>query len=132
MLVYSKYPAYKTLNGNTRTNGVAGKRPATNIYETKDDYRIDLAVPGFSKNDFNIEVENDELRISAAVKSESNESETVLRKEFGFDQFERVFIIPETVDTDSIKASYKNGILSVKMLIKDDFKPKPPREISVN
>jgi len=135
-MTYSKLPAYRVFNGNGHTSNYSGcdnlSRPAINIIESKDAFRIEMAAPGLSKSDFNIEVENGELKISGFKKVESQESETFLKKEFNFNDFERNFTIPDTVNTDGIEAKYNAGILSVNIPKKEEFKVKPPREISVN
>lgn len=122
-------------NGKDRSvNQPDGKRnkPRVNIIESRDEFRIELAVPGFDKSEISLEIENDELKISGNRKNEPSEGETYLKNEFNTTEFERTFSIPGTVNKDAIKAKYNNGILLVLVPKKEEFKVKPSREISVN
>ena len=107
--------------------------PKVNIKESVDAYTLDMAVPGFKKSDFVIDVENENLTISAEIKSEEEETkEDYTRKEFGYASFKRTFILPETVEEDKIKAAYTDGILSLNIPKKEEAKPKPARTIKIS
>jgi HSP20 family protein len=106
--------------------------PAVNISEHDDNYRIELAAPGMNKKDFKVNVENDLLTISFERKAENEEKkENYLRREFGYQSFERSFSLGENVDVDKIKAEHKNGILSIEVPKKEEAKAKPPKQISI-
>jgi HSP20 family protein len=117
---------------NWNRNWATISTPATNIVETKDEFRIEVAAPGLNKEDFKINLDNNELTISAnkEVKKEEKE-ETYTRKEFGYSKFSRTFTLPETVSGDKIKAEHKDGILTIYVPKKEEAKPKPAREIAV-
>ncbi len=89
--------------------------PAVNIKENDKEVIIDVAAPGLSKKDFEISVENNTLTISAHKEEEKVEEGTnFVKKEFGFEKFQRSFTIPEDMfDTENIKATYKNGVLEI-------------------
>jgi HSP20 family protein len=107
--------------------------PAVNIAEAADSFSIELSAPGFSKEDFKVEVENDVLTISGEQKNEkSEEGKTYTRKEFSFGSFKRAFSLPKTVDTDKIEAKYENGILTIIVSKREEAKSKPAREISIS
>lgn len=107
--------------------------PKVNIQETNEAYTLEMAVPGYKKTDFVLDVVNDELSISAEIKSEAAKNEPVFtRKEFGYDSFKRTFNLPETVESDGIKATYNNGILFVEIPKKEEAKPKAPRTIKIS
>ena len=107
--------------------------PKVNIKESVDAYTLEMAVPGFKKSDFVIDVENENLTISAEIKSEEEETkEDYTRKEFGYASFKRTFILPETVEEDKIKAAYTDGILSLNIPKKEEAKPKPARTIKIS
>jgi len=107
--------------------------PKVNIQETNEAYHLEMAVPGYQKTDFVLDVVNDQLSISAEIKSETTENEAVFtRREFGYDSFKRTFNLPETVESDGIKAVYNNGILSVEIPKKEEAKPKAPRTIKIS
>ena len=106
--------------------------PAINITEDNNGFRIEVALPGLDKEDFKIHVEKKILEISSEkeLRSESKE-ERFLRKEFSYARFKRRFSIPEYVDSENIKASYKNGILNVSIPKKEEAMEKPARAIEV-
>ena len=99
--------------------------PAVNIKENENNFDIELAAPGLNKKDFSINLEKDVLTVSSEkeVNNES-ENENYMRKEFGFSSFKRSFSVPETVNTEKIKASFKNGILNIELPKMDEAKIK--------
>ena len=107
--------------------------PATNISETEQDYRVEMAVPGYSKEDFKINLEKDVLSISTETKNtEKNDEQAEMNfrmREFGRRNFCRSFSIPEAVDKEGIKAEYQNGILTITLPKKEEVKVK--KEIQV-
>jgi HSP20 family protein len=106
--------------------------PAVNIKENEKDYELELAVPGMKKEDFNVEVDNNIMTISAEVNAESNVSEeNYTRKEFSYTSFKRSFTLPETIAEDKIKASYVDGILKLALPKKEEALPKPKRMITI-
>ncbi|MEL4454746.1 Hsp20/alpha crystallin family protein [Lutimonas vermicola] len=107
--------------------------PKVNIKESVDSYTLEMAVPGFKKSDFVIDLENENLTISADIKTEEEETkEDYTRKEFGYSSFKRTFILPETVEEDKIEAAYTDGILSLNIPKKEEAKPKPARTIKIS
>ena len=107
--------------------------PKVNIKESVDAYTLDMAVPGFKKSDFVIDLENENLTISADIKTEEEETkEDYTRKEFGYASFKRTFILPETVEENKIEAAYTDGILSLNIPKKEEAKPKPARTIKIS
>lgn len=90
--------------------------PATNIKENKKEFKLELSVPGFNKEDFKIEIDKNILKISAQTEFKSEEKDDedrVLRQEFRQSSFSRSFTIPENVDAEHIEAKQKDGILEV-------------------
>ncbi len=120
---------FSTFFGEKRDNWV----PSVNIVESEDKFRIDVAAPGLSKGDFKIELDNDVLTISSEKEFESeNENEIFTRREFGFNPFNRSFGLPESIDGENIKASYKNGILCVILPKRKEVIAKAHKEITVS
>lgn len=106
--------------------------PAVNIKETDTSFGIELAAPGKTKEDFNIEIDHNVLTISSEEKSEKEETQgKYTRKEFNYSSFRRAFTLPETVNTDSINATYENGVLYVALPKKEEALPKPKRLIEI-
>lgn len=90
--------------------------PAVNVKETEASFEVALAVPGLTKEDFKLAVEDDRLTISAKQETQSEDSnERFTRKEFNFQSFERSFLLPDNVNSEAISASYENGILKVEL-----------------
>lgn len=106
-------------------------RPAVNVLETENEFRIELIVPGFSKENFDLQVENELLTLSATVEPTEREEETVIRRQFEARSFERRFELPDSVNPDTLGASYDNGILTVTLPKREEAKPQPPRKIEI-
>ncbi len=101
--------------------------PAVNIKDNFTNFVVELAVPGFKKDDFSIEVKEDTLKIASKAVSDdesgSNEETTKFtRREFNFKQFERTFKLPESVNVDDILANYESGILHIILPKKEEKK----------
>lgn len=99
-------------------------QPAVNIVETKDNFRVEIAAPGFDKQDFSVRTENDFVIIEAKreVNTENSE-ERYTRREFRFESFKRSYKLPDVVNQDSISAVYENGVLNVTLPKKEEVKP---------
>jgi HSP20 family protein len=91
-------------------------RPAINIAETAKEYILELALPGYQKNDLHLEIEDDVLIIqasSSSVPSHYKEVRRFYKREFMPESFTRTFLLPEDVDRAS--ASFGQGILSIRL-----------------
>ena len=102
---------------NAGGRGVTGLTvPAVNIREDADKYAVSLAIPGLSKDDCKITVENGMLTISAEKKNETKDAkENYARYEYNFSSFSRSFALPRNADHEQIKASYTNGELFIEL-----------------
>lgn len=93
----------------TTNNVVNQRQPAVNISEHDENFLLELAVPGISKKELNISVDGNTLRIESNLDEGNKEN-------FGklfTGTFKKEYLLPENVNKDNIKASFKNGILSV-------------------
>ncbi len=108
--------------------------PPVNISETEHAFTLQLMVPGYSKGDFNVVVDNDLLIISSQINSEKEEKEEgkFTRKEFGLAAFKRSFTLPETVNEENINASYQDGILTITLPKKEEALPKAKRLVVIS
>jgi HSP20 family protein len=107
--------------------------PAVNIYETGDAFQIEVAAPGLKRENFNVQLDNHVLTISAEVKAEQREDDTYNRREFYYGSFERSFGLPENkVDGEKVHAKYNDGILHITVPKKEEAKVKPARQISIS
>lgn len=110
-----------------------GTVPAVNITENNDEFTIELAAPGLEKNDFNVDFHSNVLAISCHKEQKSEENDDkIMHREYSYTAFTRSFTLPEGTDGDKVKASYKEGILTVKVPKKDEAKEKPVRKISIS
>ncbi|HEY1009912.1 MAG: Hsp20/alpha crystallin family protein [Daejeonella sp.] len=112
---------------------IVARVPAVNIGETESEFRIELAVPGLKKDDFKINVEKDQLSISADKKQEDQDNADTRkynRREFNYNSFTRTFTLPESADQAKIQAEYTDGILFITVAKKEEAKIQV-REIAV-
>ncbi|GGK29822.1 hypothetical protein GCM10007962_25110 [Yeosuana aromativorans] len=107
--------------------------PAVNVIDGANEFVVEMAVPGLDKSDFDINVDNNLLSIGVEKETEQNEdTENYTRREFGYSSFKRTFSIPESVDTDKISASYKDGIMKIMLPKRDEAKKKPLKNIKIS
>jgi HSP20 family protein len=107
------------LNKNYGVN----KTPSVNIHEGTNEYKIELAAPGLSKEDFKIDLKKDNLSVWAEKKTDETVTEKdYSRKEFDYGSFARSFVLPEGIDADKISAEYTNGILYITIGKKEEAK----------
>ena len=88
--------------------------PPHNIMETENDFQIEFSVPGSNKKDFEIEVENDNIKI-IKKKEDLDTTNNYSRQEFNYSFFEKSFYLPESIDQSKISSKYDNGILRISL-----------------
>src|SRR5690606_40898300 len=94
-----------------------------NVKETEKSYLLEVVAPGFEKNDFKVNLDQDLLTISAEKNSEAKaENEKQVRREYSFRSFKRSFILDEKIDATNIEASYVNGVLILNLPKKEAVK----------
>ena len=107
--------------------------PPANIIEDEKGFKLELSVPGFKKEDFNIDIEQGTLIISSEKKEESNKEEkNYSRKEFSYSSFSRSFQLPENTDENNISAKYENGVLHITIPKKEIASAKPKKQIKIS
>ncbi len=109
--------------------------PAVNIKDTADNFEVEMAAPGMKKDDFQVNLDNNILTISAEQKSESEDKDkhgNYTRREFSYSSFSRSFTLPDTVEADKIGAKYKDGVLRITLPKKEEAKPKPVKQIAIS
>ncbi len=88
--------------------------PAVNVTENKKAFKVDVAAPGYKKDDFKIEVKDGYLNISANMKEEKEDKDDKFtRREWKYASFNRYFTLPENVNSDDIGAKYEDGVLKI-------------------
>lgn len=89
----------------------------TDITESNDAYFVEADLPGFSKDDIRIEIENNQLTIRAKredEKEERDKDDRIIRKERHFGEFVRSFYV-ENIDQDRVDATLENGVLKITL-----------------
>ena len=95
--------------------------PAVNIIENEDEFRIEVAAPGMTKEDFHVDVNPDnELVISMEKKNEEKEEDpkkkgTYLRREFSYSRFQQSLLLPDNVETEKISAKVEHGVMTIDL-----------------
>lgn len=95
--------------------------PAVNIIENDDEYKVEVAAPGMTKEDFKVHInEDNELVISMEKHSEEKEEDkkhkgTYLRREFSYTQFQQNLLLPDNVEREKISAKVENGVMSIDL-----------------
>jgi HSP20 family protein len=109
------------------------KTPAlVNTIETKDAFQIELAAPGFEKEQFKIAVEENILSITAEKDEQKlDEGNRYTRREYNFTSLKRHFTLPKVVDVAKIAGEYKNGVLHITLPKVDNAKEKAVIEVKV-
>ena len=106
--------------------------PKANIKEDENKFTLELAIPGFTKEDIKVELEGKVLKIFSEMTEEhTSENEKVHLKEFRSRSFERSFTIPESVDTGNINADYTNGVLKLMLPKNDQARANAVRQIEI-
>lgn len=105
--------------------GMGEEFPAVDLLEEKDKYVLIMEIPGVSKEDVHLTVQDGMLIIKGERKrTELPEGARWLRNEMFNGQFSRSIILPAQVDTGKINAEYQDGVLRIEMAKKEEAKPK--------
>jgi HSP20 family protein len=104
--------------------------PPVDIQETEDAYRLTAELPGLTKDDINITLENNVLRLTGERKLEKDvKKESYQRVERTYGTFARSFSLPHQVDGDKVEAAFKDGVLTITVPKAEQAKP---RKISIS
>ena len=99
--------------------------PPVDIYENENSLSLRFEVPGMKEDDLDIRLENSTLTVRGERNFEKEEKEENFHRiERRYGSFTRSFTLPNTVDTEKIKADYKDGILTVELGKRAEAKPK--------
>lgn len=120
---------------NTNTTSALTSVPAVNVVEHQDGFRIEVAAPGLKKEDFKLNLNHNNLTISAFQETQKEEpeknNEKYTRREFSYSSFQRTFTLPTSIDADRIEATYADGLLKIDVPKREEAKVKPPRQIEI-
>lgn len=120
------------LNSANRYAKECNSMPAVNVIEEPTLFRLQLAAPGYSRNNFDIKVEKESLIISSQGIEKPETDAKYIRYEFGYEPFTRTFNLGKSVDSSKVEARYENGILEVTLQKREEAIPRPPQKIEVN
>ena len=116
----------------TRANATA---PSINVAEDKEQYTVELAAPGMTKEDFNIHLDvNGDLVIEMEKKANETEEKKerkYLRREFSYVKFQQTLVLPDNVDKSKIAAGVKDGILTIALPKVNEEEVQLARKIAV-
>lgn len=114
-----------------RTTNTCVTKPAANIFETEENFKLELLVPGYEKNEIEILVEKNQL----VIKSEYKEAEKTDYKyshfEFSKTGFEKRYRLSEKLDAEGISAEFKNGILTITIPKLEEENQKLVRKVEI-
>ena len=126
--------------GNEWVDKTSSTAPAVNVIETDKEYKVEIAAPGLTRDDFKIDInEDNQLTVSMEKKVEKNEESekegkkhTYLRREFSYSSFRQRMILPDNVNVDNIDAKMENGVLTIDIPKKtEEEKRKNMRQIDI-
>lgn len=104
---------------------LSGWTPAMDVFEQKDNVVVRAELPGMKREDIEVSLHDNTLSISGERKfEESNKDHEVYRSERFFGRFQRSVSLPTLVSGDKVKASYKDGVLTVTLPKAEEAKPK--------
>lgn len=118
----------ETFRGRTDESAMTAWAPAVDIYETENELVLKADLPDINEKDLDVRVENNMLTVRGERKFEEKVSQdNYLRVERAYGFFSRSFPLPNTVNTEAIKAEYRNGVLTIELPKRAESKPKQVR-----
>jgi HSP20 family protein len=90
--------------------------PSINVIENENEFKVEVAAPGMTKEDFNVRLDkNDNLVIAMEKKTEKDEkkNDRYLRREFSYSKFQQTIVLPDNVEKEKICAQVENGVLTI-------------------
>ena len=98
--------------------------PAADVYETGDEFVVELEVPGFEEKELEVQVADHTLVVTGERKGETEKHEkTMLLRERLEREFERRFTLPATADDEHVTADFAKGVLTLHVPKADESKP---------
>jgi HSP20 family protein len=114
---------FNDLQGEEVSN--RGWMPPVDIQETTDSYRLLAELPGLTKDDINITLENNVLRLAGERKFEKDaKKESFHRVERTYGAFSRAFSLPQQVNAEGVQAAFENGVLTIIVPKAEQAKPR--------
>ena len=111
-----------------RTSG-SGAFPLINAFKDGDDFVVVAELPGVKKEDLDIQVRGDTLRIQGKKTISYDENASIHRRERAAGQFDRTLSLPEDIDAAKVSAEYRDGVLTLRLPRAESAKP---RTVAIN
>jgi HSP20 family protein len=121
------YRLFDTFFGEPQSEEVANRNwvPPVDIQESEEGYRLHVELPGLTKDDINITLENNVLRLTGERKFEKDvKKESYHRIERAYGTFARAFALPQQVNAEKVQAAFENGILTITVPKAEAAKPR--------
>jgi HSP20 family protein len=116
---------------NNSLNETNSFYPYINILEENDKFQIELALPGYSKEQISMNYLKNVLTIKSNIEENTSEEKKFLTREFGQRGFSKQFVIPQMLDAEKITAEFTDGVLRVNVPKKEEAKVKEPIEVQI-
>ena len=109
-------------------------KPASNVFETENEFKIEVLLPGYKKEDVQLNYQNNLLTIKVEneIKEEKSEEFKFAHREFGAVNFEKQYRIPKSVNDEKISAKFENGVLLIELPKKEEALEKAPVDIKIS
>jgi len=117
--VLSMFDDLFTTDIPSRTHRSYNTTPRANVVKTDTGYGIELAAPGFSRDEFVMTVDDGRLSIEMNTEDSKDYEDRIQHREYRFQSFKRSFSLPENTNIDGITARYEAGILYVDVPVEE-------------
>ena len=112
----------------SRTSG-SGAFPLLNVFTDGDDFVVEAELPGVKKEDLDVQVRGDTLRIQGKKTIAHDENASIHRRERAAGHFDRTVTLPDEIDSAKVSADYRDGVLRLRLPRAESAKP---RTVSIN
>jgi len=93
--------------------------PRANILKTENGYSVELAAPGFTRDEFQLNVDNNTLTVGVNTEDGADYEKNITKREYKFQNFTRSWSLPDSVNVEAIEARYDAGILYIDVPVED-------------
>ncbi len=112
----------------SRTSG-SGAFPLINVFNEGDDFVVVAELPGVKKEDLDVQVRGDTLRLQGKKTVAYDETASIHRRERASGQFDRTLTLPDEIDAARVSAEYRDGVLTLRLPRAESAKP---RTVTIN
>jgi HSP20 family protein len=112
----------------SRTTG-SGAFPLLNVFTSGDDFVVEAELPGVKKEDLDVQVRGDMLRIQGKKTVAYDENASIHRRERAAGQFDRTVTLPDDIDSAKVSAEFRDGVLRLHLPRAESAKP---RTVTIN